>query len=190
MIVGVLTNLLTAVEYSRRPRDYYEPAHPRLGVSLFGWSFPLCWSWAFQSTGRPVLGRALALGRNPTNTRAAAGHRNLYSARRASSHFKLYYTTNSPSVESFPFHHTDLHSEQLCTRSQQLLVTTYTQSQHFTMSHLEYTTPAGHGQDNLKNYRYNQVVRVGDVLHISGQGASRPSSLPINGRPRGPRKRS
>lgn len=40
------------------------------------------------------------------------------------------------------------------------------------MSTLQYTTPAGHGQDNLKNYRYNQVVRVGDVIHISGQGAS------------------
>jgi enamine deaminase RidA (YjgF/YER057c/UK114 family) len=40
------------------------------------------------------------------------------------------------------------------------------------MSDLQYTTPAGHGQDNLKNYRYNQVVRVGDVIHISGQGAS------------------
>lgn len=40
------------------------------------------------------------------------------------------------------------------------------------MSHLTYTTPAGHGQDNLKNYKYNQVVRVGDVLHISGQGTS------------------
>lgn len=39
------------------------------------------------------------------------------------------------------------------------------------MSHLTYTTPAGHGQDNLKNYKYNQVVRVGDVLHISGQGS-------------------
>lgn len=45
-------------------------------------------------------------------------------------------------------------------------------SQISNMSNLEYTTPAGHGQDNLKNYRYNQVVRVGDVLHISGQGAS------------------
>lgn len=40
------------------------------------------------------------------------------------------------------------------------------------MSNLTYTTPAGHGQDNLKNYKYNQVVRVGDVLHISGQGTS------------------
>ncbi|KAK2603089.1 hypothetical protein N8I77_009572 [Diaporthe amygdali] len=38
------------------------------------------------------------------------------------------------------------------------------------MSNLKYTTPAGHGQDNLERYKYNQVVRVGDVIHISGQG--------------------
>ncbi|KAL1859069.1 hypothetical protein Daus18300_009709 [Diaporthe australafricana] len=38
------------------------------------------------------------------------------------------------------------------------------------MSNLKYTTPAGHGKDNLERYRYNQVVRVGDTIHISGQG--------------------
>lgn len=51
---------------------------------------------------------------------------------------------------------------------------THPRSQLFTMSHLEYTSPAGWGQDSLKTYKYNQVVRVGDVLHISGQGTSRP----------------
>ncbi|KAG8161222.1 hypothetical protein KVR01_009486 [Diaporthe batatas] len=38
------------------------------------------------------------------------------------------------------------------------------------MSTLQYTSPAGHGQHHLKKYGYSQVVRVGDVIHISGQG--------------------
>ncbi|KAF4553582.1 Hypothetical protein D9617_6g093130 [Elsinoe fawcettii] len=41
------------------------------------------------------------------------------------------------------------------------------------MSHLEYTGPAGFGQNNLKHYNYNQVVRLpanGSILRIAGQG--------------------
>ncbi|KAM0748427.1 YjgF-like protein [Meredithblackwellia eburnea MCA 4105] len=38
------------------------------------------------------------------------------------------------------------------------------------MSHLQYTSPEGFGQYALKTFEFNQVVRVGDILHLSGQG--------------------
>ncbi|KAL4901762.1 hypothetical protein BDW74DRAFT_69726 [Aspergillus multicolor] len=38
------------------------------------------------------------------------------------------------------------------------------------MSHLEWPVPAGSGQAALDTHAYNQVVRVDNTLHISGQG--------------------
>lgn len=40
------------------------------------------------------------------------------------------------------------------------------------MSHLQYYAYKGVGQRNLKNYGYNQAVRVGERIECSGQGTS------------------
>lgn len=37
---------------------------------------------------------------------------------------------------------------------------------------VQYTSPPGFGQGNLRDYKYNQVARVNDVLHIAGQGTN------------------
>ncbi|RDW61217.1 uncharacterized protein DSM5745_10715 [Aspergillus mulundensis] len=38
------------------------------------------------------------------------------------------------------------------------------------MSHLDWPIPTGFGQAALASHAYNQVVRVDNILHISGQG--------------------
>lgn len=38
------------------------------------------------------------------------------------------------------------------------------------MSHLQYHAYKGVGERNLKNYGYNQAVRVGERIECSGQG--------------------
>lgn len=38
------------------------------------------------------------------------------------------------------------------------------------MSHLRYYAYEGVGQKNLKNFSYNQAVRVGDKIECAGQG--------------------
>lgn len=38
------------------------------------------------------------------------------------------------------------------------------------MSHLKYYSYEGVGANNLKNFHYNQAVRVGDRIELAGQG--------------------
>ncbi|KAG8631597.1 hypothetical protein KVT40_000737 [Elsinoe batatas] len=47
------------------------------------------------------------------------------------------------------------------------------------MSHLKYYAYDGVGRENLKNYNYNQAVRVGDRIECAGQGI-----LPADGTPK------
>lgn len=45
------------------------------------------------------------------------------------------------------------------------------------MSHLELKAYPGVGKYNQKHFNYSQTVRIGDMVYISGQGASSPSAL-------------
>ena len=48
------------------------------------------------------------------------------------------------------------------------------------MAHLHYSNYAGYGETAKEKYYYSQAVRVGDVIHCSGQGACS-LSLPCSG---------
>ena len=43
------------------------------------------------------------------------------------------------------------------------------------MAHLQYFSYKGFGERSLEQVHYNQAVRVGDHIHVSGQGKSRSS---------------
>lgn len=42
--------------------------------------------------------------------------------------------------------------------------------QDHAMSHLTYTVYEGYGERATKDYGYSQAVRIGDMIHLSGQG--------------------
>ncbi|KAL7926945.1 hypothetical protein ACQKWADRAFT_279083 [Trichoderma austrokoningii] len=44
------------------------------------------------------------------------------------------------------------------------------------MSHLKYYSYDGVGKRNVEKYSYNQAVRVGDRIEISGQGGWHPTT--------------
>lgn len=46
------------------------------------------------------------------------------------------------------------------------------------MADLKYYDYPGYGVDAKKNYRYSQAVRVGDTIHVSGQGSLSSPNFP------------